>query len=80
MRRGTLLVTAFATLSLAGAASAHADIATFKLLRSNGAAGTCAPHATATVKVATQPGADNFAEKRPSPSTASPAIRRSTHS
>ena len=63
MKRGTLLVTTFATLSLAGAASAHANTVSFKLLRSNGAASTCAPHATATVKVATQPGADNFAEK-----------------
>ncbi len=55
--------TAVALLTGAGVSDVQANTVNFNLLRTNGLPAGCAPHATATVKVATQPGADNFAEK-----------------
>ncbi len=62
-RIGKTSCVAMAALVGIGASAAQANTVNFNLLRTNGLPAGCAPHATATVKVATQPGADNFAEK-----------------
>ena len=63
LRAGGVSLSTASLMVMVAAGAAQANTASFKLLRSNGLPAGCAASATATVKVATQPGADNFAEK-----------------